>query len=498
MLLNNAPGWLFLLSLASAEIVVATPSQGYHRVSPKSIPLRRRSSIPENREEIGAWAKSQREALSAKYGNPRFQKRTQGTNELINVNADSSYLGTLAVGTPLAPFDVILDTGSADFWLADTNCVQGCRNITVFNTSDSASFANSSRPFEITYGSGRASGTLGTDTVRMAGFEIPNQVFAVCDVVSPGLLTNPASGLMGLGWQPLAASGATPFWQTLVEGGVLDEPLFAFHLSRFINSSDANSTMPGGAFNLGFTNQSLYENDIEYIDLPARTGTYWLLPLSKIDVNNTPIDVPGGQVSYAAIDTGTTLIGGPANVISQIYAQIPGSTPGTGDFAGYYTFPCNESVRIFLTFNGKTAWPIDPADFRLTQVTETQCMGAFFDLTTGGAAPDWIVGDTFLKNVYSVFRYSPASVGFATLSPAAIEENSVSGSVALPSATDAAASAASVTVTATSVPGAARSLFSHSLFALITSSTPAWFPPTWVVMSLLAGLGVKAVEFVVA
>lgn len=54
------------------------------------------------------------------------------------------------------------------------------------------------------------------------------------------------------------------------------------------------------------------------------------------------------------------------------------------------------------------------------------CLGAFFSLEAGsttveGADPDdgpaWIVGDTFLKNVYSIFRYeNPRAVGFARLS----------------------------------------------------------------------------------
>ena len=53
------------------------------------------------------------------------------------------------------------------------------------------------------------------------------------------------------------------------------------------------------------------------------------------------------------------------------------------------------------------------------------CAGAIFDLSTGsnisegGGNPNWIVGDTFLKNVYSVFRSQPAAIGFAELSKAA-------------------------------------------------------------------------------
>lgn len=53
------------------------------------------------------------------------------------------------------------------------------------------------------------------------------------------------------------------------------------------------------------------------------------------------------------------------------------------------------------------------------------CAGGIFDLTAGsnigagGANPSWVVGATFLKNVYSIFRYQPAAIGFAELSSAA-------------------------------------------------------------------------------
>ena len=39
-----------------------------------------------------------------------------------------------------------------------------------------------------------------------------------------------------------------------------------------------------------------------------------------------------------AIDTGTTLIGGPSAVVSAFYAKIPGSQMGAGSLQGYYTF----------------------------------------------------------------------------------------------------------------------------------------------------------------
>ncbi len=51
------------------------------------------------------------------------------------------------------------------------------------------------------------------------------------------------------------------------------------------------------------------------------------------------------------------------------------------------------------------------------QVSGNSCVGGFVQLDTSGtSAPPWSIGDTFLKNMYSVFRASPAAVGSAQLS----------------------------------------------------------------------------------
>lgn len=42
--------------------------------------------------------------------------------------------------------------------------------------------------------------------------------------------------------------------------------------------------------------------------------------------------------AQAAIDTGTTLIGGPSDAVAAVYAAIPGSRKMTGSYAGYYEY----------------------------------------------------------------------------------------------------------------------------------------------------------------
>lgn len=122
----------------------------------------------------------------------------------------------------------------SDLWVADSHCTTGCTSVPTFDPSTSSTFQNQSTSFSITYGSGHAAGSLGEDVVQMAGYSVPNQIFAVCDQVSQGLLINPVSGLLGLAFQTIASSQAMPLWQTLVSGGAWDSPLMGFHLTRLV------------------------------------------------------------------------------------------------------------------------------------------------------------------------------------------------------------------------------------------------------------------------
>lgn len=268
-------------------------------------------------------------------------------------DADSSYIGTVTVGTPGKSFPVILDTGSSDLWLASNSC-SGCPSDTPeFNPSDSSTFKTNSTSsssssssngseVQITYGSGEVQGTLGIDTVSLAGQTVDSQTFLVVDDVSQSLLDGNVTGILGLAFQSLAATGAVPLWAQLIADGKLNNPEFGFYLTRFVDDESAEDEEPGGTFTLGGVNGSLYTGDITYYDLAdASSPTYWTLALSEITVNGQKVDL-GSSSANAAIDTGTTLIGGPSDAVSAIYAQIENSQALTGQYSGYYAFrKCN-------------------------------------------------------------------------------------------------------------------------------------------------------------
>ncbi|CAL1694108.1 unnamed protein product [Somion occarium] len=423
---------LALLSLLSTTVnVLAVPSA----VSGQSIPIIRRSRVPQNDKDLAAWAQKHKAYIEAKYGFSKpTEKRANGLNLLTDLQFDSSYFGSIAVGTPPTTFNVILDTGSSDLWLStstsESTSRQGQDNIPQYNPSLNDTFS-------IQYGSGAAKGVLGKDTVQFSGFQVTGQTFGLVTQTTAQLLSTPLSGLMGLAFEDIASSGATPFWQTLVNTpGTLDSPLMAFQLSRYTNVTDAQPLEPGGTFNIGAVNSSLYTGDIDYQNTPDGSPGYWILELTSMSVQGNSISLPSGEGAWAAIDTGTTGVGMPAEIVQNIFAQVPGSQPAGGQFDGYYTYPCSTNIDAQVGFgNSSNRWTISSADFAFQQLEDGSCLGAFFELpsSSGTTTPPIIIGDTFLKNVYSVFRASnPPSVGFATLSSTAVSLNGADGPVPLP------------------------------------------------------------------
>ncbi|KAI6042053.1 acid protease [Pisolithus marmoratus] len=412
-------------------------------VTGRTIPLRRRSFSPHlDAHQRGQIAKFQRDVVLARYfGGERPSRRSTGDNlwvhavpkmstaangggaalcSLVDQSYDSGYYGSLAIGTPPVSFNLLLDTGSSDLWVAGTSCGTVCNGIPSYEASASSSFKNTSQQFAVKYGQGDASGYVATETIEMAGFTVFNQGFAVVNDMSSGFLSTPASGLLGLAWEPLSLTQQMPFWQTLASSGAWDSPLFAVQLTRYTNDTHALSLEPGGVLNLGYTNNSLYTGSIEYVNLTSQP-TFWEVPLTSVTVQG--VSIPVGTDAVAAIDTGTSNIGAPSSVVQAIYEQIPGSEPASGTWAGYYQFPCSTSVNVTFSF-GESTWVMAPADFSYAAV-QGGCIGAFFETTSSN--PSWVLGDAFLKNVYTVFRYDPPAVGFAALSEVALAENGVNG-----------------------------------------------------------------------
>lgn len=426
----------------------------------------------------GEWMLRERSRVAARYdpaasrSSSLLGRRAGAAVTIADQQYDASYSVGVAFGTPAQTFQVALDTGSADLWvLADTCTSSACEGMSTYDPKYSTSFQNESSSsgadFSIAYGSGSASGTLVRDKVSLGGYSVSSQVFASVDSMSSSLITSPLSGIMGMAFPALASSGATPWWAALASGGGWgSQPMFGVYLARFRDDPTATaSEAQGGSLMLGGADASLYTGAISYVSVTGSPALqYWNVPIAALSVQGTSITV-GSGANAAAIDTGTTLIGGPAAQVAAIYAAIPGARAMTGSYAGYYEYPCSTSIDLAMTF-GTFDVHVTEADFNVGSYGSdtSMCTGGVYVQSLSSSSPiQWVIGDTLLKNVYTVYRYSPAAVGFATLA-----SNSATPSASSSSANSSAASSSAATSAATTARSSSAAATSTTVHALTT------------------------------
>ncbi|GAA6043251.1 hypothetical protein JCM8097_008487 [Rhodosporidiobolus ruineniae] len=360
------------------------------------------------RGKYGGWAPGSKHNSSA--GATAHQRR-QNSIDMTSYQ-DSEWYGEIDVGTPATAFSVVLDTGSADLILAEPDC-SGCQTTTPgYDPNTSSTSSTSEASFQITYGSGDGSGSLVKDTVSIANYTQPDQIFAACSTLN-NIVDGTISGILGLAFQEIASSQAVPLVESLANNGTLPEQVFGFAFETHVFTTASATTAPGGTLTIGGVDTSAYSGSINWVNLASKG--YWSIPLDAVTVGGTDIGLSFDQV---VIDTGTTLIGMPTSAAESIYAQIPNSQAINLDGeSGYYAFPCSQTVDVTLTFGG-VSYAIDSDQFNAGAVSRSGslCLGAVFALETGSDSISVIIGDAFLTGVYNAYRFSPTpAVGFATL-----------------------------------------------------------------------------------
>ncbi|KZV67009.1 acid protease [Peniophora sp. CONT] len=337
------------------------------------------------------------------------RRQTQSNIDITDQGPDDGYYASIGIGTPTQTFNVLLDTGSADLWVLTTQCTNCTQGLAQLDTNRSSSIRTSTNNVSFVYGQGQAAGTVATDTVSLAGFTISNQSFGAVTQIADNILPSGVnfSGIMGLTPQaaPNTVIGATPFWQALLNGNQFSNPEFSIYLAR--NKQRATSisdTNAGGSLTFGGRNETLFQGDVEFF--PSAAGdTYWYQNVASLTLNGKPIAI---NLSLAAMDTGSSFFFGPPDVVGDFWGQVPGSA-AVGQ--GMYSYPCNATLNATISFGGRS-YPIKSNDFNVGTVGNGtgQCMGGLVSMETqppGSSIPPWVIGDVFLKNVYTVYHASP-------------------------------------------------------------------------------------------
>lgn len=322
---------------------------------------------------------------------------------------DVGYITTVQIGSNNTNFRMLIDSGSADTWIASTSCTGCGSSHQKLGKSISSTYSKTSTSFSIQYGTGQVSGFLGYDKLKIAGMTLKNHSMAIITKESTDFSDNsvPFDGLMGLAQKSLSNSGKPTPIDSLYSSKLVSAIVMGYHLGRAADKDNDGEVTFGGV------DGTKYSGSLVEIPNVSQEGFF------EIDVQGVSF---GGKAisginsaSTAILDTGTTLMVAPPSAANLIHAAIPGSASTGG---GGYTIPCNTTQQLSFTFGGKT-WPLNSEDMIFLPVDDNDLNGDCISSISGGnvgSANEWLLGASFLKNVYFATNAKANVVGLGTLS----------------------------------------------------------------------------------
>ncbi|KLO16728.1 acid protease [Schizopora paradoxa] len=453
---------IFILLLATVSLVEGQPLERVSSSDTVSLkPVRRAVSARSPQRHGRGHASIIRRQSQSQYG-------AIGLGDI----ADLTYTVALQIGGESTVLN--LDTGSSDLWVITSSCSSSICQSSKATPYSPSSFQpiQDNADMKLVYGDSTtgtyASGVVGTDSVKLAGIGLDGQVFLAVNDTNNVSVENGAAGVLGLGfptesavqYQAISILGSEstdnllnsiptsgPLLPRLVSTGAIGEPMFTVTLQRdTIDSSATHGQLTIGTLPDNVDNSSLtwvpirlYSTSDGGLQGPtfASNEIYplrWEVPLdgvfldgAKLPTSN--ISSPSSQVT-ALIDTGNSILRGPADVVQAIYSGI--STSFNASAANVIApYDCSVPHTLSFQFGGKQ-FPVDPRDFlspTLVSNTSAECNAAGNLVKTDppalGALYSWSLGDTFLKSNLVAFYYGnltnpsvdPPRIGFMSLVP---------------------------------------------------------------------------------
>jgi len=299
---------------------------------------------------------------------------------------NTQYFVNVDVGTPAQTFTLVPDTGSSNLWLYAHDCKSiPCRTHDTYDASASSTYKANGEDFEIEYGSGGVSGYVSEDMAFFGGASAHMQFGEVKKVSGATFYVSQMDGIIGLAYDSISVDGLPTF----IESSDLADKSFGFYLKD--KSEQSFMTVPW-VEESGYT--KIQEHDVI-------EKTYWNVNLTNMKGPNGNTDTTGFK---AAIDSGTSLIIGPQDLMDSLVEGIEVAE----DCTGVESLP-----DITFTFDS-TDYVLTPEDYvvRIDQGKSTQCLMGIMGMPTPAGFNYVIVGDVFMRPYATKFDRDNNTVTF--------------------------------------------------------------------------------------
>ncbi|RCK57266.1 Candidapepsin [Candida viswanathii] len=327
--------------------------------------------------------------------NRLLQKRSDVPTTLINEGV--SYAADITVGSNKQEQTVVIDTGSSDLWVVDTDAecqvrylgqqLDFCKQDGTYDPSSSSSAQNLNQDFSIEYGDLTTSeGTFYKDTVGFGGISIKNQQLA--DVTT----TSVDQGILGIGFTADEAEGSydnVPV--TLKKQGVINKNAY----SLYLNSEDATT----GKIIFGGVDNAKYSGSLTA--LPVTSSRELRVHLASINWDGTTVSTDADVV----LDSGTTITY-LAQSTADKFAEIVGAT--WDDDQKVYRLPsCELSGDAVFNFDQGVKITVPTSEIIIQDTDTSTC---YFGISRSSAN---ILGDNFLRRAYVVYDLDDTTISLA-------------------------------------------------------------------------------------
>ncbi|KAK6509977.1 hypothetical protein TWF481_004691 [Arthrobotrys musiformis] len=338
---------------------------------------------------------------------------------------------------------MVVDTGSADTWIPSAECKsKSCLVHETFGPQDSSTLGvTSDKTFAIAYASGNVEGSIAKDSLKFGSVTVDGMEFGLANMVSDDFTSFPVDGILGLGFPSASILKVPTFLENLISQGIISKHVFGAYLHRTADNKN------GGTITFGGIDGSRIEGGAEalkYYDVNTTTSL-WSIQMSDVVLDGKNANFQGGR--SVIIDTGTALILIPPEDALKLHQFIPG-TKSNGET---FYIPCDTDIPLQFQF-GSDKYQISSKDYVGDTVDANQelCLSLIVgrSVVRNGA---WLVGDVFLRNVYSVFDMENGKIGFGIPIPA-VRTGSSTTAGSTPTSTSSSEQANLVSPTGTDLP----------------------------------------------
>jgi cathepsin D len=204
-------------------------------------------------------------------------------------------------------------------------------------------------------------------------------------------------GIMGLGWPAISVTRATPVFFNFIQQRPSMEQVFAFYLP--------NTGGDQGTFTFGGIDRRRFTGELHNVSLTEQS--YWQTDMDSFYVG----DVKLAGKSRIVLDSGTSTLAGPTSYVTT-FANLVNATEL---LPGRYTVPCY-AIPFLPTLNisiGGKVWQLTGQDYIIND-EDVECLLGMMGIDVPPpAGPLWIMGDVFMRKVYTVFDAANSQLRFA-------------------------------------------------------------------------------------